>query len=71
MNGVEFFMNTLTKLSHVEIELTARLYNHFLARSLSAKGMNLVSWRLPQLGNPHHQAYFFKFPDEEVYHLRV
>jgi len=25
----------------------------------------------PQLGNPHHQTYFFKLPDEEICVLRL
>ena len=41
MDWVEFFKKNLTKSSQDEIEPTNKLYSHFLAASLRAKGMNL------------------------------
>ena len=39
VNWVEFLKKILKKSSHVVIESTAKLYNHFFARSFKEKGM--------------------------------
>ena len=71
MNWVEFLRKTLTKASKDETELTGMLYNHFLAVSLRAKNESKSYDVLLQLGNPHHQTYFFKHPNEEICVIRI
>jgi len=41
MNGIKLLKKDFDKIIHDEIELAGRLYSHFLAMSLSAKGINL------------------------------
>jgi len=41
MNEVESFQENFDNIVSFEIESTARLYNHFLVRSLSVNEMNL------------------------------